>query len=60
MGIVGLDDHLDEFVADDVSVGEVDELDAFEPTEDVFGFAEPALLAAGQVDLRFVAGDDRL
>src|SRR5947209_4748482 len=57
---VGFDDHLDELVADDVFIGEVDEFDRVDVLEDMLGFFEAALLAAGQVDLRLVAGDDRL
>src|SRR5205085_5129694 len=39
---VSLDDHLDEAVAHDIFVGEVDELDAFDACEHALGFDETA------------------
>lgn len=60
MSFVSLDDHLDEFVPDDIFFGEVNKLDSFEVGENVFGFFNAAFLAAGKIDLSFVAGDDGL
>src|SRR2546423_12629956 len=58
--LVGFDDHLDEAVADNVFLVEVDELDALDFREDALGLDESAALARGQIYLRYVARDDRL
>src|SRR5205085_8326647 len=42
---VSLDDHLDEAVAHDVFVGEVDELDAFDICQHALGFNQAAASA---------------
>ena len=58
--IVGVDDFLDERVADDVGAGEMPERDAAHTGQNARGFDQAALLPAGQVDLRDIAGDHRL
>src|SRR5438477_1057097 len=58
--LVGFDNHLDEAVADDIFLVEVDELYAFYLREYAFGLDESAALARGQINLRHVARDDRL
>lgn len=60
MFFVCFDDHLNKLVADDVLFGEIAEVDAFDVVENANGFFEAAFLAAGQVDLCNVAGDDGL
>src|SRR5438105_6219712 len=60
MRLVGLDDELHEAVAHDVSLVEVDELDALDLREHALDLDEAAALARRQVNLRHVARDDRL
>src|SRR3954451_13160438 len=54
--VVGLDDALDEAVADDVVAAEAHEVDALDVAEDVRDDDEARALVARQVDLRDVAG----
>src|SRR6185503_9326736 len=58
--LVGLDDPLDELVADDVLVAEADEGDALDRAEDVLDLDQAGRLLAREVDLGDVAGDDDL
>src|SRR5215207_2001295 len=58
--LVSLDDLLDEAVADDVLVREVDELNALDLREDALGLDEAAALAGREVDLRHVPRNHRL
>src|SRR5581483_8798768 len=58
--LVGLDDPLDELVADDVAVAELDERDPLDVLQHVADVHEPGALLARQVDLGDVAGDDEL
>src|SRR3954447_21605719 len=58
--VVGVDDPLDELVADDVLTAEAHEVDVLEALEDLADHDEPRLLVARQVDLRDVAGHDHL
>src|SRR3954464_6697324 len=60
MRFVGPDNHLDEAMAHDIFVGEIDELDAFYIGEDTLGFDEAAALSGREIDLGYVAGDDGL
>ncbi len=60
VALVGADDLLHQRMADDVGAREARERDAAHAGEDAVGFDEPALLAAREVDLRHVAGDDGL
>ena len=60
MCFIRADDHLHEFVANDIAVVEFDEFDAFEIRQNFFGFFESAFLSARQINLRDIAGDDRL
>src|SRR5262249_7837697 len=60
MAPVRADDGLDEFVTDDVALGEMTESDALDRLERLHGLDEPRAAVARQVDLRVVAGDDRL
>src|SRR6185295_12899075 len=57
---VRFDNLLDELVADDVAVVEMDERDAVDVADDLHRFDQPRRAALGQVDLRHVAGDDGL
>src|SRR3954471_20100765 len=58
--VVGVDDPLDELVADDVLTAEAHEVDVLEALEDLADHDEPRLLVARQVDLRDVAGHHHL
>ena len=58
--LVGLDDLLDEGMADDVPVVEVDEGDLLERGEDLHGVEDAGLAGLGQVDLGDVGRDDQL
>ena len=60
MLVVSLDDLGDQLMADDVAVVEVLDGDIIDALQDVAGLFEAAGLAAGQVDLGDVAGDDCL
>lgn len=60
MCLVGFDDHLYQLVADDILLGKIHKFNAIEPGQHGFRFLDAALLAARQVDLRPVAGNDRL
>src|SRR5260221_9590325 len=57
---VRLHDVLDERMAHDVSLVEMDEGDAFDVADDLHRLAKPGRAAYWQVDLRDVARDDRL
>src|SRR5260221_4246882 len=57
---VRLHDVLDERMAHDVSLVEMDEGDAFDVADDLHRLDKPGRAAYGQVDLRDVARDDRL
>src|SRR5262245_5888730 len=57
MRIVSLDDHVDQWMADDVALVEEDERDSFDAADDALRFHQARLAARGQVDLRYVAGD---
>src|SRR5688572_7278763 len=59
-GIVCLHDLLHELVSDDVAVVEVDEADALDVLDDRKRLDEPRLPRMRKIDLRDVAGDDRL
>ena len=56
--VIGFDDALDEIVADDIALIEIDERDAFNFADDFDGFDEAGAAGFGQVDLGHVAGDD--
>src|SRR5690606_16343100 len=56
--LVGVDDLRDETVADDVGGGQAAERDVLDAVEDALHDPQPGGRAAGQVDLRDVAGDD--
>src|SRR5262249_49812338 len=58
--LVGLDDLLDQLVAHDVAFVEVHERDAVDRAHDLHRLDEPRRPAGRQIDLRDVAGDDRL
>src|SRR5262245_12155633 len=60
MVFVGIDDALDQRMAHDIGAFEKSECDAPDVREHSARLDEPALLAAGEIDLRDVAGDDRL
>ena len=60
VALVGVDDGAHEFVAHDVGAGQATEFDVVDVAEDVFDDGEAGGLAAGQVDLGGVAGDDDL
>src|SRR6185437_8149543 len=49
-----------KIVADNVALVEVNDGDAFDLADDFDGFDEAGTALAGQIDLRDVAGDDRL
>lgn len=55
---VGLDDVLDEAVADDVGFVEFDEADAFDAVEGAVGVDETGVFSLFEIDLGRVAGDD--
>src|SRR4051812_24485717 len=57
VSVVGRDDPLDQFVADDVLAAELDEGDFFHLVEDVADHHQAGALVGGQVDLGDVAGD---
>ena len=57
---VGADDGLDEFVADDVALAEVSEVDALDGVERAHRLDEAGAFVRRQVDLGVVAGDDGL
>lgn len=57
---VGPDDHLNEFMTDDVLFVEVNKVDAVQVFEDQLGLFQTTLLAARKIDLGLVAGDDGL
>src|SRR5260370_32580989 len=54
---VGFDDLLDQVVTDDVALVEMNEGDAADLSADVHGLEQPGAAAAGEVNLRDVAGD---
>src|SRR5688500_1019491 len=56
---IRLDDLAHEPMANDVDVREIVERDPLDPGENALDLDEPRFLAGRQVDLRFVAGDDR-
>src|SRR3712207_2049731 len=58
--LVGVDDVADQAVADDVGAGQVGEVHVVDAVEDLADDLQPALRAAGQVDLRDVTGDHDL
>src|ERR1044072_5741179 len=58
--LVSLDNLLDEAVADNVLVGEVDELDALDLRENALGLDQHAALPRRQVNLRHVPRNHRL
>src|SRR5262245_18509501 len=58
--LVRRDDLLHERVPHDVALREGDEANAVDATENPLRLAEARRLAGGQIDLRDVAGDDRL
>jgi hypothetical protein len=59
-GVVGADDALYQRVPNHVAVFEVAEANAFHSFEHVDGVKQARLARVRQVDLRDVAGDDRL
>ena len=60
MRVVGLDDARDQRMAHHVGAREMRERDAAHVRQHVLRLDQAALLAARQIDLRDVAGDDRL
>src|SRR5512135_1317495 len=58
--LVGLDDLLDQGVADDVPVVEVAEADLLEAGQDLDGLEDAGLARLGEVDLGDVGRDDQL
>ena len=58
--VVGLDDALDEIVADNVVLVEIDHGDSLDIADDFDGFDEAGAASVGQIDLGDVAGDDGL
>src|SRR5438093_7135902 len=58
--LVGADDALDKRVADDVASGELDDADALEVFQGAMGLEQSRVPVGRQVNLGFVAGDDRL
>src|SRR6185436_13196531 len=60
MRLVGLDNHLHQFVADDVFVAEVNKVYSFDTRQHTFGLDQAAAFAGRQIDLSHVTGDDGL
>src|SRR5262245_1501206 len=60
LALVGSDDLLHQGVPDHVPFGETDEADAGDVAQEVLRLLQTGRLARGEVDLRHVAGDDRL
>jgi len=58
--IVSLDDFLHQRMPYHVRMREVDELDALNLGEHPFGVTKPAARPAWEIDLGYVAGDNRL
>src|SRR5215510_5476571 len=58
--LVRLDDLLDELVAHDVAIVEVDERDPLDRPDDLHRLDQPGRPARGQIDLGDVAGDNGL
>src|SRR5258708_3876871 len=57
MRLVGLDDHLHEFVPHHVFITEVNKVYAVDARQDAFGLDQTAAFARRQIDLGHVAGD---
>ena len=60
MLIVGADDSLYEVMTHHVAFVEVHKGEAVYALQNIDCFDQPAAAGGGQVDLRYVAGDDRL
>ena len=58
--VVGLHDHLNEFVPDDILLVKVDEVDTLQTGKHDLSLFYPALLSTGQIDLSLVTSDDHL
>src|SRR5207244_1878120 len=58
--LVSLDDHLYQLVTHDVLFVEVDEFNAFDISQYAFGLHQAAPFSGGQINLRYVAGNNRL
>src|SRR5437016_14317701 len=55
--LVGLDDHLHQFVTHDVLFAEVDEVNALNAGQYLLSFDQAAALARRKIDLGYIAGD---
>src|SRR5262249_56435177 len=59
VSLVSLDDHMNEVMAYDVFLVEVNELDPCDSGDHALSFHEPRASSRRQVDLSYVAGDYR-